>query len=148
MWRSRKLILMALLAIVLLGAIVGGVAFAQAQNGDESQPVDQRGALLDRVCQIYEQKTGVAIDRDALKDSFAQAERELQAEALQNRLQKLVDQGTITQEQADQYLQWWQSRPDVPLPGPQGPMCPEGPRFRGHGFPGKMWGQSEVEKNL
>ncbi len=141
MWRNKKLILMAVLATVLLGAIVGGVAFAQAQNGDESQPVDQRGALLDRVCQIYEQKTGVAIDQHILKDSFVQAERELQAEALQNRLQKMVDDGRMTQEQADQYLQWWQSRPDVPLPVPPGPWCPEGPRLGGDGFPGKMWGK-------
>lgn len=34
-------------------------------------------------------------------------------EALDNRLKCLVEKGKITQEQADQYKQWWQSRPDM-----------------------------------
>jgi hypothetical protein len=90
-------------------------------------------ALLDRVCQIYQQNTGVAIDPQQLKDAFTQAQRELQDEALQSRLQKLVDEGRITQEEADQYLTWWQSRPNIELPELGG--------FGGHGHRGgMMWG--------
>jgi len=58
-----------------------------------------------------------------LKDAFAQAQNEMQTEALKNCLQNLVGQGKMIQEQADQYLEWWQSRPDVPI----------GFGFRGHG---------------
>lgn len=147
MWRRRKLILMALFATVLLGAVIGGVAVAQSGSTDTSQPsattqgnqpVDQQRALLARVAEIYQQKTGVTIDQEALQSAFAQAEKDMQIEALKDRLQNLVDRGTITQEQADQYLQWWQSRPDVPGPlngiGP-GPFRPgPGPR----GFCGGM----------
>ena len=121
MWRNKKTVLMALLATVLLVGTIGGVAVAQANNGGDSQALDQRGALLDRVCEIYEQNTGTAIDQEALEDAFAQARSEMQAEAMQNRLQNLVDQGTITQEEADQYTEWWESRPDVELPRPFGP---------------------------
>jgi hypothetical protein len=87
-------------------------------------------ALLDRVCQIYQENTGVAIDPQQLKDAFAQAQKEMQDEALQSWLQKLVNEGKITQDQADQYLQWWQSRPDIELPELGG---------HGHGG-GMMWG--------
>jgi hypothetical protein len=73
----------------------------------------QQEALLDRVCQIYEANTGTAIDPQQLKAAFDQAMKEEQDKALQNRLEKLVSEGKITQDQADQYLAWWQSRPDI-----------------------------------
>ncbi|HXZ30485.1 MAG TPA: hypothetical protein VEG43_04900, partial [Dehalococcoidia bacterium] len=84
---------------------------------------DRYQALLDKVCAIYQEKTGVAIDSGQLKAALEQAQGELEKEALQSRLQNLVDNGKITQEQADQYLQWWQSRPDIglQLPGLGGP---------------------------
>jgi hypothetical protein len=113
MRRSKKFVLAtALAAVVLVGSITGVVL---AQNGDDSQPQARHGALLERVCAIYEDNTGVAIDPEALKDAFAQAQREMRAEAVRNRLQSLVGEGKITQDEADQYLEWWQSKPDVPL---------------------------------
>ena len=134
MWRNKKVMLMAVLATVLLVGVIAGVAVAQTGNGDHTQPADPRGALLDKVCEIYELNTGVSIDQDALRNAFAEAHKEMRTEALQNRLQNAVDEGRITQEEADQYLEWWQSRPDVPLQGP-------GVRaFGGHGPRGGMCG--------
>jgi polyhydroxyalkanoate synthesis regulator phasin len=102
---------------------------------DQTAPSDRYQALLDRACAIYEEKTGVAVDSEQLRDALDQAQGELQEEALETRLQKLVDEGKITQEEADQYLEWWQSRPDieVPLPGLGGPG-PGGGMMRGRGF--------------
>ena len=112
MWRRKKLIVVAVLVAVMLAGSIGGAVLA-ADNGDDSQPEARYGALWDKVSEIYEQKTGVALDQEALKDAFAQARSEVRDEALQNRLQNLVDEGKIAQEEADQYLEWWQSRPDV-----------------------------------
>jgi len=127
MRRSRKLIVVAVLAAVVLAGSIGGIALA---NGDDSNPEDRFGQSLDRVCEIYQEKTGVAIDQEALKDAFAQARNEAQTEAMQNRLKSMVEEGTITQEQADEFLQWQQAKPDFPF----------GFGFRGHcgprGFPG------------
>jgi len=122
MWRSKKLIVGVVLAAALLFGSLGGVVLA-ADNGDDSQPGALFGALWDKVCAIYEEKTGDTLDQEALKDSFVQARSEMRAEALQNRLQSLVDEGQITQEQADEYLEWQQSRPDVSVQF----------GFRGHG---------------
>jgi hypothetical protein len=121
MWRRKKLILFVLLGIMLLSGIAGGIAAAQSGDESSGQTQDQAGALLDKVSQIYQQNTGVAIDAQQLKDAFAQAQKEMEDEALQSWLQNLVSEGKITQEQADQYLQWWQSRPDdIPLLEPRG----------------------------
>ena len=128
MWRSKKLIIVTVLAAVILTGSIGGIVLA-ADNGEDSQPEAQYGTLLDRACEIYEQETGVAIDQEALKDAFSQAQSELRAEAMQNRLQNLVDQGQITQEQADDYLNWTEARPDLP----SGFGFKDRGRFRGMG---------------
>ena len=119
MWRSKKFIVIALAAVLLVGSITGVVL---AQNGDDSQPEARHEALLERVCEIYQENTGVAVNPQELKDAFAQAQSEMLEEALGSRLQYLVEQGKITQGEADQYLEWWQSKPDVP----------PGFGFRGH----------------
>jgi len=127
MKRSRKFVLVAVLATLALVGSISGVVLAQ--NGDDSQANAAKQALLDRVCEIYQQNTGVTIDQQALKDAFAQARSEKLQEALDSRLQYLVDEGKITQDEADQYKEWWQSRPDVPV----------GLAFGGHGGP-RGWG--------
>jgi len=139
MWRSKKFIVAVLIAVVLVGSI-GGTVIAQNGNGDDSQPK----TLLARVAEI------LGIDQQKLEDAFAQTRSEMQDEALDSRLQNLVNEGKITQEEADQYKawlqarpateqyrqqlrEWQQARPDMPLPGPFG-------RFGGHGFQGGITG--------
>jgi uncharacterized membrane protein len=134
--RKRKWFIPVVLSIVLIGGIAGGVMVAaddSSSNVDQqSELSDRHQALLDRACAIYQENTGVAIDPEQLKDALNQARSELQEEALESRLQNLVEDGKMTQEEANQYLEWWQSRPDieVPLPGLGGP----GPGG------GMMWG--------
>jgi len=124
---NKKLIIIAVSAAVLLVGSIAGVVLA-AGNSDANQSKAQGDDLLTKVCTIYQQKTGVAIDETALKDAFTQAGSEMQTEREQTRLQDLVTKGTITQEQADQYLNWLQSRPNLPA----------GFDFRGGGgFPGR-----------
>ncbi|HUV75434.1 MAG TPA: hypothetical protein VMW00_02145 [Dehalococcoidales bacterium] len=122
MFRSKKLIVGVVLAVVLLAGSIGGIALAN--GGDDNSPPEARnGALLDKVCEIYKEKTGVTIDPGELEDAFAQAQSDMRNEALDNYLNGLVSQGTITQEQAGQYKTWLESKPDVPLEF----------GFRGHG---------------
>ena len=134
MWRSKKLIIGAVLAAVIVAGSIGGVVVA-ADNGDDSQPEAKYEALLNRVCEIYQEKTGVAIDSQVLKDSFDQAQNELRIDALKNHLQNLVEQDKITQQQADDYLEWQQARPDVPFGFGHGVFRVKG-RMRGFGGPG------------
>ncbi len=134
--RKRKWFIPAVLSVVLIGGIAGGVMVA-ADDGfgnvdQQNQLADRHQELVDRACAIYQENTGVAIDSEQLKDALHQAQIELREEALESKLQNLVEDGKLTQEEADNYLEWWQSRPDieVPLPGLGGP----GP---GRGM---MWG--------
>lgn len=136
MRRSKKFIIITVTVAAVLAGCLAGVVFANPENGDNSQPESKYGALLDRVCEIYQENTGVAIDPQQLKDAFVQAQDEMALNALESRLQSLVDQGRITQEEADQYLEWWESKPDVPF---KLGSCIPGRHFFG-GRPMPQWG--------
>jgi uncharacterized membrane protein len=144
MWKRKWFIPVVVVSVLLIGGIVGGVVVAAGSdssinNGEQSQTTDRYQALLDRACAIYEEKTGVAIDSEQLKDALGQARSEIRDEALESWLQNLVDKGKITQEEADQYLEWWQSRPDIGLPLPGlGGHGHEGGMMWGRGF--QLWG--------
>jgi hypothetical protein len=122
--RKRKwFIPMVVVSVLLIGGITGGVVAANSNSDDtaagkQAQAAERYRALLDKVCAIYEENTGVAIDSGQLKDALDQARIEIQDEALESWLQNLVNDGKITQGEADQYLEWWQLRPDVQLPLP------------------------------
>jgi len=117
MRRGKKFILMALLTIVVLAGTIGGVVLA-ADNGDDSQPKAQQGALLEKVCDIYNANPDRPgdIDCDLLKDAFTQAGNEMRDEALDKYLDELVAQGKIDDQQAQDYKAWLDSRPaDIPF---------------------------------
>ncbi len=80
MRRSNKFIIVALLAAVVLVGGTAGIVFARTGNADDSQPEARSGALLDRVCEIYQEQTGESIDQEVLKGAFAQARSEIQSE--------------------------------------------------------------------
>lgn len=112
------------------GLVAAAADYSSSSTEHQSQPPDRQGALLDRACAIYEEQSGVAIDSVQLKDALDQAQNQIQEEALASHLQRLVNEGVITQGEADEYLTWWQSRPDIapPLPGlsRHGPGMPPG----------------------
>jgi uncharacterized membrane protein len=139
MKKRKWFIPVVVVTVLLIGGITGGVVAAVNNSssnttaGNQTQATDRYQALLDRACAIYEETTGVALDPEQLKEALEQARSEMQGEALKSWLQNLVDKGKITQEEADQYLEWWQSRPDTELPLPG---------LGGHGQGGgMMWGK-------
>lgn len=111
MKRGKKIALLALASILVLGSILGGTAVAFAD--DETVPAET--PLLDKVAQIYQANTGTTLDIDQLQQAFTEAHSDLRLEARDGMLDKLVEDGVITQEQADEFSAWLNARPDVPL---------------------------------
>lgn len=115
--RSKKLIIIAVLAaVVVAGSIVGVMVLADnntSANVTANQPGAALTALWDKAAGIL-QNEGVNVTSDQLKGAFTQAQDEMRTEALQQRLQNMVAKGTITQEQADSYLNWQKAKPDMP----------------------------------
>lgn len=118
MWRSKKFIIIAVLTVLVLGGTLGGVAIAQAddQNNNTTPTATANvSSYLDKVAEIYKNNTGVTIDPQELQKAITEARQTIRDEALTNYLQKLVSEGKITQEQADQFMTWWDSKPTLPI---------------------------------
>ena len=101
MWLRKKVILIPLVVALVMVGSIAGIAFAQ--SGSDSSG----NTLLARVASI------LGIDQTKVEEAFAQAQKEMRDEALDSYLKDMVDQGKITQEQADQYKTWWDAKPDA-----------------------------------
>jgi uncharacterized membrane protein len=108
MWFKKHLLMVTVLAamVILVTGIVGGVVYAQ--SGDTQTGSTSGKTLMARVA------TTLNIDQTKLEDAFAQAQKEIQKEEQTARLAKMVADGKLTQEQADQYQAWLESKPELP----------------------------------
>jgi hypothetical protein len=133
-WHNKKLIIIGVVAVVVLTGVLGGVAMANAddQTATPDQPATLNdsavsaniSALLDRIATIYQDKTGQTLDTQALLDSLKQAQTDIQNERIDNFLDKLVENGKINADEAQQYKDWLAARPDVDVPGLGAPYGP------------------------
>ena len=93
---KRWLIIPAVAGLAAVAAL-GGVAAASSSGGGETGS---------RVAEILE------LDEETVADAFEQATQQRVDEALQARLDKLVEEERITQEQADEFKAWYDERPE------------------------------------
>ena len=88
-------------AVVML-SVAGGAVMAQQSDGKESR----MSAFAAKVANI------LGLEADDVENAMEQAREELADEALADKLDELVEKGTTTQAQADEYESWIESRPD------------------------------------
>jgi len=103
MRKIHKLVFATVLIVVMLIASTPVIALAQ-----EGETPERRGALIAQVAGI------LGIDQQELEDALKQAQTELRQENLDTRLQELIAEGTLTQQQANELEAWMNARPDVP----------------------------------
>ena len=124
---KKRWIFFTLLVGALAIGITGGTVLAQGSGATGDSPVKSFAARVATILGLDEAKVQGAMD---------QATKDMQNEAIQKKLDDMVAQGRISQEQADQIKQWNASRPDVLSPG--GPLGGFG---GGRGFHrGQMFG--------
>jgi hypothetical protein len=162
MWRSKKFIIIALLTVVVLAGTIGGVAIAQADDQNNAQATSQNATgiakLWDKFAEILQKNTGSTVTAQDLQKAFNDARTQIATDARSQYLQKLVQDGKITQDQLDAYNKWLEarpqfptdaykkwtdSRPDIPYlfgNGSRGGMMPFGGGPRGSGKMGGMFG--------
>ena len=118
MRRGKKIILISILGVVLLAGSIGGVALAQTEDEDNGQPETRFGAMIERVCQIYDTNTDPDdlypdLDPEALKAAFIEAGSDMRAAAMENRLARMIENGVIDEAQAKELRDWWESKPEI-----------------------------------
>ena len=111
MSKKVKILISALVVAALL--TVGATATVMAEGEDEDIPTvteeETEDGFLGRVADI------LGIEREDLVSAFEQARQEIYEESFINRVNEAVEEGLITQEQADEIIEWWLQRPDEAL---------------------------------
>ena len=98
--RKRWLVI-PVVVLALAVAVAGGAVLAQS-TGDGHGGKSFAGRVADIL----------GLEEDTVADATKQAWQEMHEERLQARLDALVESGRITQEQADEYKTWLDSRPE------------------------------------
>ena len=118
-------------------ALAGGAVLAHV-NGTEGDSISN--TLASRVAVILG-LDGAQV-QEALDQAAKELRRERQDQSSQARLNRLVEQGRLTQQQADEQQAWYESRPEGRTPrlrfagrqGSFGGMMPGGRKWHGRGF--------------
>ena len=105
MSKKMKVLVSTLVAVLLL--TVGGTAIAMAQEEEEPAPQVEANGLLTRVAEILD------IPEEDLLAAIDQARQEMRGEAFDQALDKAVEEGLMTQEEADEIKEWWEQKPEV-----------------------------------
>jgi len=108
MRKHLKVGVIALVAVAVLAAVVGtSVAFAGSSDGDVDTDGGPGKIFISKVANI------LGLEEDQVSDAFRQARQEMFQEAQEQRLQKAIENGLITEEEATQIREWWQDRPEA-----------------------------------
>ena len=91
-----------------LDRVAGGGVFSHANSGDGESRLDSFASRVAGILELEEQQ---------VRDAFQQAKSEMLEERVQLMLDKAVTAGKLTQDEADEYIAWFESRPDTFLPG-------------------------------
>ncbi len=137
MKRRTKVLLVVVAGLLVIAGIFGATA-AFADNSTSGNGTTPAADLMQKIADNYQAITGQTLDTTALQQAFQQAQTQIQQDNLKTFLDKLVTDGVITQDQTDQYLEWFNSRPDVPQLNGNGGFFGRlfGPRGFGHLFEG------------
>jgi hypothetical protein len=116
---KKKLALIGLAAVLGLTALGFGINTALVAASDNTTDQDSTTAVVsesenetspyDTFVSKLADKLGM--DEETLATAISEVRQEMRLEVLEERLQEAVDEGTITQDEADQILQWMKSRP-------------------------------------
>ncbi|MCX5999150.1 MAG: hypothetical protein NTU41_06015 [Chloroflexi bacterium] len=125
MKRNTKIKLMAIVAaaVALVALVLTTTVFASSSSSSATSLTNNtRQDFIDKVA------SNLGLTSDQVTAAFDKAQNQTLDEQIQERLQEAVTNGTITQEESDQILEWWTSRPDA--------LSKLGMRFLGQGGTG------------
>lgn len=100
---GKKWLVIPALMVALVG-LMGGAALAQTEDPDGNSPVK---SLVARVAE----KLGLS--EATVQNALDESRQEMQDEMIDRKLDRLVENGALTREEADDYGNWLDARPDT-----------------------------------
>jgi len=107
MRKYMKFGLIALVAIIALGVGITAIAFAESPEGEVTENGGPGQIFIGKLADI------LGLDEGEVADAVQQARQEMREEMQQQRLQTALEEGLITEAEAKQIREWWDSRPEA-----------------------------------
>ena len=107
MKKYMKVGLVVIAAVTALSFGFTAIASADSDEGEVSTTVERGQIFIGKLAEI------LGLDEGEVADAVQQAHQEMREEMQQQRLQKAIDEGLITEEEAEQIQEWWDSRPEA-----------------------------------
>ena len=104
MSKRMKIVISVVTAVLLLA--IGATAVVAQEEQQTTPEVGGKG-LLARVAEILD------ISETDLVNAFKQARQEMRDESFDQALDKAVENGSITQEEANEIREWWEQGPET-----------------------------------
>ena len=115
MKRYMKYGIIAIVAVVALSAGITAVVSAESPEGEAGSDTGPGQIFLSKLADI------LGLDEGEVADAVQQARQGMCEERQEQRLQNAIDEGLITEGEAEQIRGWWDSRPEAMQQlGPQG----------------------------
>ncbi len=103
---KRKWLAIPIITGLLAAGLTGASALAHNEDGENETP---RETVAAKVAEIL----GIE-DEQVVRDALQQATQEVRLDRLEHRLDHMVEAGVLTQDQANEYLAWYEARPEGP----------------------------------
>ena len=103
---KRKWLMIPIVTGLLAAGLTGASVLAHNEDGENESPRETVAAKVAEILGIEDEQT--------VKDALQQATQEVRMDKLEHRLDHMVENEVLTEEQADEYLAWYAARPDVP----------------------------------
>jgi hypothetical protein len=119
MFKKRKWIIISILAaaIVVAVGVMGGAAYAKSNTAAAAAPTNPQKVLAEKVAAI------LGLDAAKVEAAITQAQKEINTEraaerlaAEEARIDQMVKDGKLTEDQAAKLKAWLESKPDVAMP--------------------------------
>ena len=108
---SRKIKALVAVMVSILVLTAGSAAMVMAQDEEPPPPPPEQEAEANPFLQKVAEILGISVEE--LNSVFQQARQELKQDAFQQFLNRAVEEGRLTQEEADEISVWWEQRPEA-----------------------------------
>lgn len=132
---SKKIKALVAVMVAILVLTAGSAAMVMAQDEEPPPPPPEQEAEANPFLQKIAEILGISVEE--LNSIFQQARQELKQDAFQQFLNRAVEEGRLTQEEADEISAWWGQRPeaaDILLQRLIGPQALRGKRIQQQGI--------------
>jgi len=143
--KKRWFIVSLLTAMFALGVAGGAVLAQEAQQEGDGKASGQ--SFVARLA------SKLGLSEEVVKTALSEVRQEIQNDRIQRRVSVLVDKGILTQTQADEYLQWLESKPEFLAQGSRirgfRGLGPHRGKFRGNKsfFGPRGFNLNEIDRN-